>query len=194
MENIILQTERLQLRELEQSDFRDLAEMLQDPEVVYAYGHDFTDQDVMIWLERQNMRYQKYGFGLWAVILKSTGAWIGQAGLTMQPYQGSEVLEVGYLFKKKFWHCGYAVEAAKGCKDYAFHQLNKNKVSSIIKADNYASIRVAEKLGMKKEAEFIARYYNGDMLHFLFSVEKDPASAPANGHMGNEPSSPMTFP
>ena len=97
---------------------------------------------------------------------------IGQSGLTMQPYKGIEVLEIGYLLNESFWHCGYAREAAAGCKKYAFEKLNRNKVCSIIKADNTASIKVAESIGMKKEDEFITQYYNGDMLHFLYSVSK----------------------
>lgn len=50
---MILETERLYLREMKQSDFDDLAEMLQNPNVMYAYEHDFTDEDVQIWLDRQ---------------------------------------------------------------------------------------------------------------------------------------------
>ncbi|MBE6072728.1 MAG: GNAT family N-acetyltransferase [Clostridium butyricum] len=169
---MILETKRLILREMEQSDFNDLAEMLQNPEVMYAYEHDFSDEDVQVWLERQKMRYEKYGFGLWAMILKSTGDMIGQAGLTMQPYKGKEVLEIGYLLKQKFWHCGYAREAAMGCKKYAFENLNKEKVHSVIKMDNAASIRVAESIGMIKEDEFITQYYNGDMWHYLYSVQR----------------------
>ena len=97
---------------------------------------------------------------------------IGQAGLTMQSYKGTEVLEIGYLLKERFWHHGYASEAANGCKKYAFEQLNRDKVYSIIKSDNYASMKVAKSMGMKKEDEFVTQYYNGDMLHFLYSVYK----------------------
>ncbi|HIZ56431.1 MAG TPA: GNAT family N-acetyltransferase [Firmicutes bacterium] len=169
---MILETDRLVLREMEQSDFCDLAEILQNPKVMYAYEHDFTDNDVQVWLDRQKKRYKQYGFGLWAVILKSTKEMIGQAGLTMQPYKGTQVLEIGYLLKENFWHYGYAREAAAGCKKYAFEILNRDKVYSIIKVDNVASIKVAEAIGMSQEDEFITQYYNGDMLHYLFSVEK----------------------
>lgn len=169
---MILKTERLLLRELKQSDFEDLAEILQNPAVMYAYEHDFSDKDVQQWLDRQTERYRSYGFGLWALALQDTGEMIGQAGLTMQSYKGSEVLEIGYLLKKNFWHYGYAREAAGGCKKYAFEHLDRDKVYSIIKADNFASMRVAESIGMKKEDEFITQYYNGDMLHFLYSVHR----------------------
>lgn len=90
----------------------------------------------------------------------------------MQPYKNTEVLEIGYLLKKNFWHCGYAKEAALGCKRYAFEHLKKDKVYSVIKADNFSSIKVAESIGMSKEDEFITRYYSGNMLHFLYSVHK----------------------
>ncbi len=169
---MILETERLYLREMNQSDFEDLAEILQNSRVMYAYEHDFSDNDVQEWLDRQITRYKKYGFGLWAVILKNTDEMIGQAGLTMQSYKGTEVLEIGYLLKERFWHHGYASEAANGCKKYAFEQLNRDKVYSIIKSDNYASMKVAKSMGMKKEDEFVTQYYNGDMLHFLYSIYK----------------------
>lgn len=167
---MILETERLYLREMTQNDFKDLAKMLQNPKVMYAYEHDFSDKDIQEWLDRQIERYRKYGFGLWAMILKDTNEMIGQAGLTIQLYKDIEVLEIGYLLKENFWHNGYAREAALGCKKYAFEKLNRNKVCSVIKADNIASIKVAESIGMSKEDEFITRYYNGDMLHFLYSI------------------------
>ena len=169
---MIFETERLVLREMNQDDYRDLAEILQNSNVMYAYEHDFTDMDVQIWLDRQRKRYETYGFGLWAVILKNTKEMIGQAGLTLQPYKDTEVLEIGYLLKEKFWHYGYAREAAAGCKNYAFEVLKQDKVCSVIKVDNTSSIRVAESIGMRKEDTFIARYYNGDMLHYLYSVQR----------------------
>ena len=169
---MIFETERLTLREMNQDDYRDLAEILQNSNVMYAYEHDFTDMDVQIWLDRQRKRYETYGFGLWAVILKNTKEMIGQAGLTLQPYKDTEVLEIGYLLKEKFWHYGYAREAAAGCKKYAFEVLKQDKVCSVIKVDNTSSIRVAESIGMRKEDTFIARYYNGDMLHYLYSVQR----------------------
>ena len=61
---MIFESERLFFRELEQKDFQDLAEILQDKEVVYAYEHDFSQKDVQDWLDRQRARYKAYGFGL----------------------------------------------------------------------------------------------------------------------------------
>ena len=55
---VILETKRLLLRELEPEDRKDLAEILQDPQVMYAYEHEFTDDDVQAWLDRQLERYR----------------------------------------------------------------------------------------------------------------------------------------
>ncbi len=170
---MILETARLWLREMDSHDKKDLVEMLQDPRVMYAYGHDFSDADVDEWLQRQIERYKKYGFGLWAVISKSSGEMVGQAGLTMQSYGDTEILEVGYLLKYRYWRHGYAREAAAGCRDYAFNSLGAEKVFSIIKTDNFSSIKVAEGIGMSLEDKFTTRYYAGDMEHYLYSVSKN---------------------
>lgn len=82
------------------------------------------------------------------------------------------MLEIGYLLKEGFWHRRYAIEAAMGCKKYAFENLNRNKVCSIIKVDNLPSIKVAESLGMIKEDEFFAQCYNGKMLYYLYCIRK----------------------
>lgn len=74
---MILETERLFLRKMEQNDFQDLAEILQNPKVMYAYEHNFSDNDVQVWLDRQMERYKKYGFGLWAVVSKDNSKMIG---------------------------------------------------------------------------------------------------------------------
>lgn len=112
------------------------------------------------------------GLGLWAMILQDTGAMIGQAGLTLQPYKNTRIPEIGYLLKKEYRHRGYAKEAAAGCRDYAFRQLNCGKVYSIIRADNIPSIHVAEKIGMKKEDEFVPRYYGAMRCTFSTRLQK----------------------
>lgn len=169
---MILETPRLLLRELVQNDWAALAQMLQDPAVMYAYEHTFTDADVQDWLDRQRRRYATYGFGLWSMVDKATGRMIGQAGLTMQPYRGGEVLEVGYLLQKAHWHHGYATEAAAGCMRYAFERLHAGAVYSVIKTDNAASIRVAERNGMVRVDEFVTQYYNGPMRHYLYRAQR----------------------
>lgn len=167
MENVqmILETERLYLRELTQEDYPSLCRILQDEETMYAYEGAFCDKEVQEWLDRQMSRYRRWGFGLWAVVLKETDQMIGQCGLTMQPWKGEEVLEVGYLLERNFWHRGYATEAARACRDYAFEVLQAKEVCSIIRDTNLASQKVAIRNGMCRKDSDIKHYKGVDMPH-----------------------------
>ena len=170
--NWILETERLSLRELRQSDFSALCQILQDDETMYAYEGAFSDLEAHEWLDRQIARYKLWGFGSWAVILKETGELIGQCGLTMQPWKGTEVLEVGYLFLRAYWHHGYATEAAIACKEYAFHVLGAEEVCSIIQDTNTASQNVALRNGMAPMDTIVKHYRGVDMPHTRYVVRK----------------------
>ena len=169
---MIIETERLYLRELEQTDIESLSKVLQDEQTMYAYEGAFDDGEVQNWLTKQIDNYQRDGFGLWAVILKQRNEMIGQCGLTWQDFSDQTVLEIGYLFQREFWHNGFATEAAKVCKQYAFEQLNAQEVYSIIRDTNAASQKVAERNGMVRCGEFIKHYRGVDMPHYLYRVRK----------------------
>ena len=169
---MILETERLYFREMNQLDFNSLCKILQDEDTMYAYEGAFSDKEVQEWLDRQISRYQKWNFGLWAVILKETDEMIGQCGLTMQPWKETEVLEVGYLFNRLYWHKGYATEAAIACKNYAFKILKADEVCSIIRDTNIASQNVAVRNGMTMTDLWTKHYRGIDMPHYRY-VAKD---------------------
>lgn len=154
-------------------DLPALRRILQDEETMYAYEHAFSEEEVLAWLARQTERYQKHGFGLWAVVLKETGQMIGQCGITMQTVPGGEVPEVGYLFERTYWHNGYAAEAARACKTYAFEVLRFDEVFSIVRDNNYASQNVAKRNGMVERGRFTKHYWGIDMPHILFSARKE---------------------
>lgn len=170
---MILETERLYLRALCQDDLGALCAILQDPEVMYAYEHAFSDQEVQAWLDNQLRRYRRDGFGLWAVICKETGELIGQCGLTWQDWNGRQVLEVGYLFRRDAWGRGYATEAAVACRNYAFETLNAPEVFSIIRDSNLPSRRVAERNGMAAVGRQVKHYYGMDMPHLVYRIGRE---------------------
>ena len=78
----IFETERLYVRKMDINDLEDLKEIHQDPIVMEAYEHAFSNEEVEEWLEKTLSRYQKDGFALWAVIDKATGEFLGEAGIT----------------------------------------------------------------------------------------------------------------
>lgn len=169
---MILDTKRLYLREMDQGDFDALCEILQDEKTMYAYEGAFSDGEVQQWLDRQRSRYQQWGFGLWAVILKENGKMIGQCGLTIQPWKESEVLEIGYLLNRIYWHKGYAAEAAVACKKYAFDTLKAEEVCSIIRDTNTASQSVAVRTGMTRADSWTKCYRGVDMPHYRYVVRR----------------------
>lgn len=170
---MILETERLLLREMTQDDLPALQGILQDEETMYAYNGAFDEAETQAWLDRQLSRYAQFGFGLWAVVLKESGGMIGQCGLTMQPWRGDEVLEVGYLFNRAFWHHGYATEAARGCMEYAFDLLGAREVCSIIRETNLPSRRVAERNGMTVRDSWVKHYRGIDMPHMRYCTVRE---------------------
>ena len=102
---------------------------------------------------------------------------IGQCGLTVQPWKDRELLEIGYLFNKKYWRKGYAAEAAKACKKYAFEILNADEVCSIIRDMNIPSRKVAERNGMKRaDSGYVKHYRGADMPHYLYLIKREDLS------------------
>lgn len=153
---------------MNQGDFEALCKILQDGETMYAYEGAFSNEEAQEWLDRQISRYRKWGFGLWAVILKETDEMIGQCGLTMQPWKEREVLEIGYLFNRMYWHRGYASEAAEACKECAFEILKAEEVCSIIRDTNTASQKVAIRNGMCVKDSWTKHYRGVDMPHYRY--------------------------
>ena len=169
---MIIETKRLYLRQLNKNDFNSIMEILGDGKTMYAYEHAFSKEEGMSWLNNQFIRYEKYGFGLWAVILKGTDKLIGQCGITMQNTGDREVHEVGYLFNRSYWHKGYATEAASACRNYAFDVLSVNEVCTIIRTNNLASINTAIRSGMLARGQIVKHYYGMDMPHIIFSINR----------------------
>ena len=168
-----IETDRLIIREMTQADFDDLCMILCDENVMRtAYGCAFDCDEAQGWLDRHLERYKKFGFGLWAVVLKETNEMIGQCGLTWQSWRGQDILEIGYLFKKAHWHRGYATEAARACKKYAFSVLGADKVYSIIRDTNIPSQKVAVNNGMKIVDRDSKIFRNINMDFLLYKAER----------------------
>ena len=173
---IMMETERLIIREMVQSDLEALCRIMCDEEVMRAaYESAFSIEEVQGWLNRHLKRYEDYGFGLWAVVLKETNEMIGQCGLTLQSWKDKEILEIGYLFCKDYWHKGYATEAAIACKEYAFTVLDASSVYSTIRDTHTASQNVAIRNGMKIVDRDTKNFRYVDMNFLLYAVERKKA-------------------
>ena len=151
---MILETERLFLREMTMGDFDALYAVLSDPEIMQHYPYSFDEERVRSWIERNMKRYTDDGFGLWAVCLKDTGEMIGDCGLTLQNIDGQMLPEIGYHIRKDQQRKGYAKEAAMAVRDWAFGNTEYPALYSYCKYTNVGSFKTAESIGMNFEKEY----------------------------------------
>lgn len=171
---MILDTEHLILRELTLHDLQFLYPILSDEETMQYYPRPYSREEVRGWIERSLLSYRENNFGLWAIELKQTGVFIGQCGITLQNINGNCVPEIGYHIDRRYWNMGYGTEAAQGCLDYGFHQLQLDEIFIHTYTKNLPSIRIAQKLGMHLKAEYDKVCNGGETLmpHVVYSKKK----------------------
>jgi ribosomal-protein-alanine N-acetyltransferase len=169
----ILETPRLILREFSADDVDVLAIILSDPETMRFYPAPLDQAGVESWIARNRQRYTKDGHGLWAMVLKSSGELIGDCGLTVQDVEGANEIEIGYHVRRDHWGQAFATEAARACRDYGFAHLGVSRLVSIIRLENFASRRVAEKNGMVIWREVTRT----DLPHVVYAIRREQASA-----------------
>lgn len=151
---IIIETERLILRELTEEDFEGLYRVLADSDIMRHYPCTFDEKRVRGWINKNIERYCVFGFGLWAVCVKKTDEMIGDCGLTMQNIDGFIRPEIGYHIRKDMQRRGFAKEAAKGVRDWAFSNTPFLKLYSYMKKDNIPSSATAKAAGMHFDFEY----------------------------------------
>jgi ribosomal-protein-alanine N-acetyltransferase len=149
-ETTVLETDRLVLRLLTMADLDVLAALYRDPEVRrYFPDGTRTYEETRAELEWIiEVYYGRYGYGLWATVLKESGALIGRCGLLPWDIGGRTEVEVAYLLDRAHWGRGLATEAARAIADHAFATLPVDRLICLLDPENAASRKVAEKIGM----------------------------------------------
>ena len=150
-----LQTPRLLLRELRQEDFDALSRVLGDSDITRHYPYTFDEGRVRGWIARNRRRYETLGFGLWAVTLRESGELIGDCGLTFQSIHAELLPEIGYHIRRDCQRRGYASEAARACRDWAFANTPFRQLFSYMKRDNLPSAATACAIGMRFQGDFV---------------------------------------
>ena len=130
---MILETERLLLRDMTEKDFDALYRVLADSDIMQHYPYTFDEARVRGWIAKNIERYKIFGFGLWAVVLSAIDELIGDCGLTMQIINGQIKPEIGYHIRKDRQRNGYAKEAAAAVRDWTFTNTPFNIIYSYMK-------------------------------------------------------------
>ena len=165
--NIVLETERLIIRQFVPEDAEYIYKLHNDPDVM-KYISSKKDEEVTIeecssFVEHCRSYYKKHtGLGIWATQTKEIGDFIGWT--TLKDLDNTEDIEVGYRLQKEFWGNGYATEAAKALIEYGFNELKLDKIVGVALPENKASVRVLQKAGL--EYVGIKKYYNTDVVFY----------------------------
>lgn len=166
---IVLETERLILRHFTPDDAADNYRIYTDPDNMRFMGR----RPDSVEFERYHLRrhianyYDVHGFGLWAVVLKESGELVGRCGLLYQPLEGGQEVEVTYLIDRHYWGRGLATEAAREALRLGFERYEFPRIVAFIKHENVASVRVAEKIGLRYERDVDFREFKQVALYAL---------------------------
>lgn len=163
-----LTSKRLNFRKMTADDLDFIAEMVCDPEVMRFYPHVFDRAGAEEWLGKVLARQARDGCSFWHLSEISTGEPIGQVGLLIQEVDGVFEAEIGYMLPRRCWQQGFAREAACAVRDYAFNELGKERVISLIRPVNIPSQRVALSYGAKPEKLVAWR----DFEHLVFACAR----------------------
>ena len=159
---IAVDTERLHLRMFREGDLDAYARMCADPDVMRYIGEGKPLTRGEAWRSMAGIlgHWQLRGYGLWAVEERATGALVGRIGHICP--EGWPGFELGWMLDRAAWGKGYATEGARRALEYAFNELGRPHVISLIRPGNVASIRVAERLGETLEGRL--RLYGDEAL------------------------------
>lgn len=155
MIGIVLETERLVLREFRDGDLEDYAAMLADPETMRYYPRPYTREEARVFIEKNRHRYSANGFGVWAIAERATAAFMGDCGLAFTLVEGIPEVEIIWHVIRGRWRQGIASEAATAARDHAFGLLGLRRLVALVRPENLPSAGVARKIGMELEREAV---------------------------------------
>jgi RimJ/RimL family protein N-acetyltransferase len=142
-----METERLILRPWRDSDVEELLRLFSDPAV--RGGRNIFPERITRMAEHSLRQWDRNGFGPWAALDKSTGAWIGRVGLDeLQDWPGEDKIEVGFELAQAWWGRGLATEAALAALALGFERHGLPRIISVTAAAHTAARRVMEKAGL----------------------------------------------
>lgn len=177
-----IETERLILRDWKEDDKKPFASMNADPMIMEYFPRRLGEDDSNKLVDRFQEHINQHGYGLYAIELKSTGAFIGFVGLhrVEKNFPFAPAVEIAWRLEYEAWGKGYATEASKAVLDNAFKKQGLDEVVAFAVYDNSRAIHIMEKLGMKHDPDGDFDYPNLPKGHplgrfVLYRIAKKPA-------------------
>jgi RimJ/RimL family protein N-acetyltransferase len=176
----IIETARLTLRELEADHLDDLAEVLSDPIAMRYYPAPFDRDRIAAWIGSAQASYREHGFGMWAVIRRADGRFLGDCGPMLQPVEGSLIPEIGYHIVPSEQGRGYATEAARASLAWMFENQPYDVVCSLVTPENGPSRAVAARVHASMR-EFVWEKHQRVMCLYWSDRARYAETAPGDG-------------
>jgi RimJ/RimL family protein N-acetyltransferase len=170
-------TERLALGRFRPDDLDELADLFEKPEIwQFPYGRSFSREETSDFLDAQIKEWDDCGFGCWIAREKTNNRVIGYVGISVPTFL-PEILpavEVGWRFDPAVWGMGFASEGARAALAEGFDTLGLDEICSVPQADNPASSRVCDRIGMRLEREVTipANSRRGELTALLYKVSR----------------------
>jgi ribosomal-protein-alanine N-acetyltransferase len=148
-----LETERLLLRRWRSSDEEPFAALNGDEEVMEHFPNVLTRAESDWMIADLEARFERQGYGLWAVEVRESGEMVGFVGLNVPTFAAPfmPAVEVGWRLRKSAWGHGYATEAARASLSYGFSQAGLDEIVAMTTTTNSRSAAVMERLGMRRD-------------------------------------------
>lgn len=145
----VTETDRLIIREQTIDDLDNLYGIYSHPDITKYMENLYENrEDEYKYLEDYiSHQYRFFEYGIWALCKKDDNTFIGRAGLSLR--EGSDILELGFVIGKEYQKQGYAYEACKAIINYAYDELEADKISALCRPENTDSVKLLQKLGFK---------------------------------------------
>lgn len=167
---IVAETDRLKIRKFGTNDVTALWEVIKKPGVMPSWEYGLRKREAKKWINQQFSRYEKDGYGYYAVTLKESGKLIGQAGLFKSNVKGEKSVEIGYIFDNSVLGQEYCIEAAKACVEMAFSRLELDTLYCTVRSGNEPSIKIAKDLEMKEVGEYIKVLDEKEISYLIYAL------------------------
>lgn len=171
------ESDRLGFRLWHDEDREPFARMNADPKVMRYFPKALSAEESNGFIERIKAHFTEHGYGLWAVEVKETQAFIGFIGFYTARFESdfTPCIEIGWRLDQRFWNKGYATEGALRCLEHGFNTLGMEAVCSFTSQINEPSIHVMQKIGLKEQRNFLHPNISEDnplRPHVLYRIDR----------------------
>jgi RimJ/RimL family protein N-acetyltransferase len=150
----MIETARTIIRPYTEADIALIAPILADPITMKFWPQPFSEEAAAAWVRRAIASFAANGLGRMLVLLRDGGAPIGDCGIIEAEINGQHEYDLGYIIHHPYWQQGFGTECARACLEYGIYTLGLRRIVANMAHDHAGSARVAERLGMQREASF----------------------------------------